>query len=89
MKWLFDTPNGSADCAVGHQGQFMCTWPDSDLVVAITSEETSDYTSSCRLLDLISEGLDFDSQTAEAGDAPPNVFLYSLLSFFVLLCVLP
>ena len=53
----------------------MCTWPDSDLVVAITSEETSDYTSSCRLLDLISEGLDFDSeadaespQTAEAGD---------------------
>jgi CubicO group peptidase (beta-lactamase class C family) len=64
MKWLFETPKGSADCAVGHAGQFICTWPDLDVVVAITSSVTSDYTSSCELLDLFSDvDLDFDSRS--------------------------
>jgi CubicO group peptidase (beta-lactamase class C family) len=64
LKWLFETPKGSADCAVGHGGQFICTWPDLDTVVAITSSVTSDYTSSCQLLDLFSDiDLDFESQS--------------------------
>lgn len=64
MKWLFDTAHGQVDCALGHQGQFICTWPDLDVVVAITSTDGSDYTSSCQLLDLVASDLDFGSSDA-------------------------
>jgi CubicO group peptidase (beta-lactamase class C family) len=75
MKWLFETAHGQVDCAVGHQGQFICTWPDLDVVVAITSTQGSDYTSSCQLLDLVASGLDFgssdDTWNASTPTPPP------------------
>ena len=72
MKWLFTTAAGQADCALGHQGQFICTWPDLDLVVAITSTDRTDYTSSCQLLDLVATGsLDFESRSDTQVETPP------------------
>jgi len=71
MKWLWNSPFGPVDCAVGHQAQFICTFTKLDLVIAITSEtekETTDYTPGCRLLDAVAAGLDFDGSAA----AVPN-----------------
>ncbi len=56
MTWLFDTNAGPANCAVGHQGQFICTWPDIDVSISITSSTGTDYSSSCKLLDVIASG---------------------------------
>ena len=66
MKWLFSTASGQADCALGHQGQFICTWPDLDVIIAITSRDSTDYTSSCELLDLVASGLDFDAEVSSS-----------------------
>ena len=63
LKWLFTTESGPIDCAMGHQGQFICTWPDLDLIVAITSSDSTGYTSSCQLLDRVAAGLDFNTTT--------------------------
>lgn len=63
MKWIFQTESGPADCALGHQGQFICSWPELDLIIAITSRDDTDYTSSCELLDLVASGLDFQRET--------------------------
>jgi len=64
MKWIFTTASGPADCAQGRAGQFICTFPDLDVIIAITSRGTTDYSSSCELLDLVASGLDFDSSSA-------------------------
>jgi len=67
LKWLFTTQSGPVDCAVGHQGQFICTWPDLDVIVAITSSGLTGYQSSCELLDFVATGLDFDSRVDLGG----------------------
>ena len=72
MKWLFSTASGQADCALGHQGQFICTWPDLDVIIAITSRDSTDYTSSCELLDLVASGLDFDADVSSSSSPPPT-----------------
>ena len=72
MKWLFSTASGQADCALGHQGQFICTWPDLDVIIAITSRDSTDYTSSCELLDLVASGLDFDAEVSSSSSPPPT-----------------
>jgi len=50
--------------------QFICTWPALDLVVAITSEFFTDDSTSCRLLTLVAQGLDFDSDDEPSGRLP-------------------
>ena len=71
MQWLFETPSGRANCAVGFQGQFICTWPSLDLTIAITSSVFTDYDSSCGLLALVGTGLDFESSTSPPP--PPSI----------------
>jgi CubicO group peptidase (beta-lactamase class C family) len=92
MQWLFETPSGRANCAIGFQGQFICTWPSLDLTVAITSSVFTGYDSSCSLLALVGTGLDFESSTSPPP--PPSIttissssatpllkgFVFSLLS---------
>eukprot|EP00928_Gymnodinium_smaydae_P020893 TRINITY_DN18083_c0_g1_i1.p1 TRINITY_DN18083_c0_g1~~TRINITY_DN18083_c0_g1_i1.p1 ORF type:complete len:399 (+),score=69.08 TRINITY_DN18083_c0_g1_i1:67-1263(+) len=60
LKWLFNTSSGPVDCAIGIGGQFICTWRQHHLIIAITSSGSTDYSSSCKLLDLVASGLDFD-----------------------------
>lgn len=67
MKWIFSTSSGPVDCAVGHGGQFICSWPDLDVIIAVTSSDDTDYTSSCQLLDLVASGLDFDGNDTSSG----------------------
>lgn len=63
----------------GHAGQWICTWPERDLVVAITSSWMTDYSSSCKLLSLIGSGLlDFEKNddgepTATDANADENL----------------
>jgi CubicO group peptidase (beta-lactamase class C family) len=81
MQWLHKTASGPANCALGHQGQFICNWPGLDLAIAITSNEFTGYDSSCRLLGLVATGLDFESLTALIPS-----FTATLTGLFGLLC---
>jgi hypothetical protein len=81
MQWLHKTASGPANCALGHQGQFICNWPGLDLTIAITSNEFTGYDSSCRLLGLVATGLDFESLTALIPS-----FTATLTGLFGLLC---
>ena len=73
LKWLFTTQSGPVDCALGHQGQFICTWPDLDVIVAITSSVATDYHSSCLLLDQIAAGLSPSPSGSRALSLPPSL----------------
>ena len=75
MQWLFETL-WTRLCAVGFQGQFICTWPSLDLTIAITSSVYTDYDSSCSLLALVGAGLDFESTTSPPPPPPSPIYRY-------------